>query len=272
MIRPIAILAGLVFVVALFVAFVMPRDAAQPNVFHEFHKEPKEVSFSFDGPFGKYDPAQLQRGFKVYQEVCAACHSMKLVAFRSLTGLGFTEPEVKAIAKNWSVKVPSINDKTGEPATRDATPADFIPPMFANETAARANNNNALPPDMSLLAKARESGPHYIYSIVTGYETPPANLPKDNHPGPGLYYNPYFANLNLSMPPPLVADGQVTFDDGTPATKDQMAKDVSAFLMWAAEPNLDRRHSSGIAVMIFLILGTVLAYMSKKEVWRNEKH
>jgi ubiquinol-cytochrome c reductase cytochrome c1 subunit len=272
MIRPLAILAGLVFVAALFIAFVMPREATQEDVAHHFHKHPKEVSFSFDGPFGKYEPAQLQRGFKVYQEVCAACHSMKLVAFRSLAGLGFTDPEVKAIAKNWSTKVPTINDKTGDPTTRDATPADFIPPNFANDVAARANNNNALPPDMSLLAKAREDGPHYIYSILTGYEKPPANLPKDNQPGPGLYYNPYFANLNFSMPPPLVADGQVTFDDGTPATKDQMAKDVSAFLMWAAEPNLDRRHASGIAVMIFLILGTVLAYMSYRNVWLGEKH
>jgi ubiquinol-cytochrome c reductase cytochrome c1 subunit len=272
MIRYFSIAAGFVFVAALFVAFVMPRDAAQPNIFHEFHKEPKEVSFSFDGPFGAYDREQLQRGFKVYQEVCAACHSMKLVAFRSLTGLGFTDPEVKAIAKNWSVKVPSINDKTGEPATRDATPADFIPPNFPNEIAARANNNNALPPDMSLLAKAREGGPHYIYSIVTGYQKPPAELPKDNLPGPGLYYNPYFANLNLSMPPPLVSDGQVTYDDGTKATVDQMGRDVSAFLMWAAEPKLENRHRTGIAVMIFLILASVLAYMSKQTVWRDEKH
>ena len=272
MIRPIAILAGLVFVVALLVAVAMPRDAAQPNVFAEFHKEPKEVQFSFDGPFGSYDREQLQRGFKVYQEVCSTCHSMKLVAFRSLTGLGFTDPEVKAIARQWKVKVPSINDKTGDPTTRDPTPADFIPPNFPNEIAARANNNNALPPDMSLLAKAREGGPHYIYSIVTGYQKPPANLPKDNLPPTGLYYNPYFANLNFSMPPPLVAEGQVTYDDGTKATVDQMAQDVSAFLMWAAEPKLENRHSTGIAVMIFLIIASVLAFMSYRNVWLGEKH
>jgi ubiquinol-cytochrome c reductase cytochrome c1 subunit len=272
MIRPIAILAGLVFVAALVIAFVMPREATQPDVAHEFHLKPKEVAFSFDGPFGKYEPAQLQRGFKVYQEVCAACHSMKLVAFRSLTGIGFNEPEVKAIAKNWSTKVATINDKTGEPATRDATPADFIPPNFANDTAARANNNNALPPDMSLLAKSRDDGPHYIYSILTGYQNPPANLPKDNQPTPGLYYNPYFPNLNISMPPPLLSEGQVTYDDGTKPTVDQMSKDVSAFLMWAAEPNLDRRHGTGIAVMIFLLIGTALAYMAYRNVWLGEKH
>lgn len=272
MIRPIAILAGLVFVVALLVAVLMPRDAAQPNVFAQFHKEPKEVHFSFDGPFGSYDREQLQRGFKVYQEVCSACHSMKLVAFRSLTGIGFSEAEVKAIAKNWKPEVPSINDKTGEETTRPATPADFIPPTYANETAARAGNNNALPPDMSLLAKAREGGSHYIYSIVTGYQDPPANLPKDNLPPPGLHYNPYFANLNIAMPPPLVSDGQVTYDDGTKATKDQMARDVAAFLMWAAEPKLENRHRTGVAVMIFLIIATSLAYMAYRNVWLGEKH
>jgi ubiquinol-cytochrome c reductase cytochrome c1 subunit len=271
-VRTLAFLAGCVFVIALLIAAAMPRDAAPPNVFAEFHKEPKEVHFSFDGPFGSYDRQQLQRGFRVYEEVCAACHSMKLVAFRSLTGLGFTDPEVKAIAKNWKVKVPSINDKTGEETTRDATPADFIPPAYPNETAARAGNNNALPPDMSLLAKAREHGPHYIYSLVTGYQNPPADLPKDNLPAPGLHYNPYFANLNIAMPPPLVSDGQVTFDDGKAATVDQMAQDVSAFLMWAAEPKLEDRHRTGIAVMIFLIVATVLAYFAYLNVWAGEKH
>ena len=268
-------IVGLGFVSALLVAFFMPREKVEPTAASAYHLPEKEVHFSFDGPFGKYDRQQLQRGFQVYQEVCAACHSMKLVAFRDLEEIGFSKPEVKALASQWKTEVPSINPDTGEPATRKAIPSDYFPAPYANETAARAANNNALPPDMSLLAKAREGGPHYIYSIITGYQNQPADLLKkfpDAKTPTGLHYNPYFANLNIAMPPPLVADGQVTYADGTKASVDQMAQDVSAFLMWAAEPKLENRHRWGMMVLIYLLIATGLAYGAYRNIWRDKKH
>jgi ubiquinol-cytochrome c reductase cytochrome c1 subunit len=275
LVKPIGFLAGLAFVSALLVAFLMPREKVEPTAASVYHLPEKEVHFSFDGPFGRYDRRQLQRGFQVYKEVCSACHSMKLVAFRDLEEIGFTKPEVKAIAKQWSVEVPAINPDTGEATTRKAIPSDMLPPPFANDTAARAGNNNALPPDMSLLAKAREGGPHYIYSIVTGYQEQPADLLKkfpDAKTPTGLHYNPYFANLNIAMPPPLTAEGQVSYSDGTKATVDQMSQDVSAFLMWAAEPKLENRHRTGTAVVIYLLIATALAYGSYRTIWRDKKH
>jgi ubiquinol-cytochrome c reductase cytochrome c1 subunit len=272
----IAPIVGLGFVLALAWGFLTtPREAAVESAAHEFHREPKPVSFSFDGPLGHYDRPQLQRGFQVYKEVCAACHSMKMVAFRDLEEIGFSKPEVKAIAKQWAVEVPSINPDTGEPATRKAIPSDYIPSPYANETAARAANNNALPLDMSLLAKAREGGAHYIHSIVVGYEPQPAELLKkfpDAKTPTGLHYNPYFANLNIAMPPPLVADGQVTYTDGTKPTVDQMGQDVSAFLMWAAEPKLENRHRWGLVVLGYLLLATAFAYGAYRNIWRGKKH
>ncbi len=238
---------------------------------HKFHKEAKEVSFASDGPFGHFDRQQLQRGFQVYKEVCAACHGMQYVAFRSLADLGYTEPEIKKIASDWATQVPSINDATGEPATRPALAADHIPSPYPNEIAARAANNNAAPPDLSLIAKAREGGSAYVYSLLTGYEKVPANLPADARPGQGLYYNPYFPTLNLAMPAPIVADGQVSYADGTKSTVDQMAKDVSAFLVWTAEPNLETRHQTGWATLIFLLFGTTLAYFAYKNIWADRK-
>jgi ubiquinol-cytochrome c reductase cytochrome c1 subunit len=276
LVKPIGFLAGLAFVSALLAAILFSsHEAPEATAASIYHLEPKEVHFSFDGPFGKYDREQLQRGFQVYQEVCSACHSMKLVAFRDLEEIGFTKPEVKAIAKQWKTEVPSINPDTGEPATRKAVPSDYFPAPYPNEVAARAANNNALPPDMSLLAKAREGGAHYIYSIVTGYQEQPAALLKrfpDAKTPVGLHYNPYFANLNIAMPPPLVADGQVTYADGKPATVDQMAQDVAAFLMWAAEPKLENRHRWGEVVVIYLLIATGLAYGAYRNIWRDKKH
>jgi len=275
MLRFLAGLVGIGFVSALLIAFLMPREKVEPSAASVYHLSEKEVKFSFDGPFGKYDNEQLQRGFQVYKEVCSACHSMKLVAFRDLEEIGFTKPEVKAIAKQWAVEVPSINPDTGEAATRKALPSDYFPSPYANETAARAGNNNALPPDMSLLAKAREGGPHYIYSLLTGYQVQPAELlnqfPDAKTPA-GLHYNPYFANLNIAMPPPLVADGQVTYAGDKKATVDQMAQDVSAFLMWAAEPKLENRHRWGFVVIIYLLIATALAYGAYRNIWRDKKH
>lgn len=264
-------------IVNLVDAFQNPQPA---SVEHEFHLEPKALHLASDGPFGNYkDTAQLQRGFQVYKEVCAGCHSLNRVAFRDLTGIGYNEGQVKTIASEWSTEVPSINPDTGEAATRKATPADKIPSPYANETAARAANNNALPPDLSLITKAREGGAPYVYSLLTGYTDAKTYrnekgeaLPAANQPGQGLHFNPYFANLNLAMPQPLTSDGQVTYAEGNPpATVDQMAKDVSAFLVWAAEPKLAVRHQYGVVVLIFLLIATALAYMSYQNIWASEK-
>jgi ubiquinol-cytochrome c reductase cytochrome c1 subunit len=239
-----------------------------------FHKEPKELRLASDGPFGKFDNRQLQRGFQVYSEVCSACHSMKLVSFRDLKEIGYNDAEVKKIASDWKVQTPSINPDTGEASTRKPLPSDTIPPPFPNEIAARAANNNALPPDLSLITKAREGGAAYVYSLLTGFQPQPAELlkkfPEAKTP-PNLHYNPYFANLNIAMPPPLTTNGQVQYEDGTKPTVDQMARDVAAFLVWTAEPNLARRHAAGVAVVIFLLFASILGYLAYQNIWHEAK-
>jgi ubiquinol-cytochrome c reductase cytochrome c1 subunit len=276
MVRLIGAIIGAGFILILLISLITGAtnyigNPPVKSVEHEFHLEAKDVAYQSEGPFGTFDRQQLQRGFQVYKEVCAACHALNLVAFRNLSDLGYSEPEVKAIAEQWQIEVPSLNPNTGEPDTRPAIPSDRFPNPYANEIAGRAANNNALPPDLSLITKAREGGAEYVYSILTGYRQPPAELPEANRPGQGLHYNPYFANLNIAMPPPLTADGQVTYADGTNATIDQMAKDVSAFLIWTAEPKLESRHRTGIAALIFLLVATVLAYMSYRNIWATAK-
>ena len=283
----IAMLVGLGFVGVLTISllvnlvgyFQAPPEATAE---HEFHRHPKELALKTDGLFGKFDRQQLQRGFQVYKEVCAGCHSLNLVSFRDLHQLGYNEAEVKAIANQWAIEVPSVNPDTGEASTRKAIPSDRFPSPYANETAARAANNNALPPDLSLITKARHGGAAYVYSLLTGYrkqegyrnhegkellkEFPSAKTPQ------GLYFNPYFANLNIAMPPPLTSDGQVTYAEGNPKpTVDQMAKDVSAFLVWTAEPKLENRHRAGIAVVIFLLFATILGYLAYQQIWAEAK-
>ncbi|NVP58127.1 cytochrome c1 [Mycoplana rhizolycopersici] len=245
---------------------------------------PREQDWSFAGPFGKYDKGQLQRGLKVYTEVCAACHSMNLVAFRTLTDLGYSEDQVKAFAANYEVQDGPNAD--GEMFMRKAVPSDYFPSPFPNEAAAAASNNGAAPPDFSLIAKARgitrgfpqfvidiftqyqEGGPDYIYSLLTGYQDPPAGV----EVAEGTHYNPYFANAAaLAMAMPLSAD-QVTYDDGAPQTVDQYAHDVSAFLMWAAEPHLETRKRMGFMVMVFLVIFTGLIYLTKKSVYASKEH
>jgi ubiquinol-cytochrome c reductase cytochrome c1 subunit len=240
-----------------------------------FHKEPKELHLASDGPFGSFksNQAQLQRGFQVYSEVCSACHSLKLASFRELKGLGYNDAEIKKIASDWKTQVPSINPDTGEASTRKALPSDNFPPPFANEVAARAANNNALPPDLSLMPKAREGGAAYIFSILTGYQNEPAELLKqfpDAKTPPNLHYNPYFANLNIAMPPPLKG-GEVTFADGSPNDLQHEAQDVAAFLVWASEPNLGSRHAAGLAVTVFLLVASILAYLAYRQIWHDAK-
>ncbi|RIX27302.1 cytochrome c1 [Sphingomonas edaphi] len=276
MVRIIAFFVGLGFAGVLLISLVVNlvayvQSPTEPTAEHEFHREPKELHLASDGPLGKFDRQQLQRGYQVYKEVCAACHSMNLVSFRDLAALGYNEAEVKAEAA--SREVPGINPDTGEVTTRKALPTDRFPSPYANETAARAANNNALPPDLSLMTKAREGGAAYVYSLLTGYQNQPAKLLKEFPAAKtpqGLHYNPYFANLNIAMAPPL-SDGQVTYADGTQATRDQMAKDVSAFLVWTAEPKLENRHRYGMAVLIFLIIATILGYFSYRNIWAEAK-
>jgi ubiquinol-cytochrome c reductase cytochrome c1 subunit len=270
MIRLTAIVVGLLFALALFWSFLLgainvSRDGLPHTVEHAFHKAPKEVSFSTDGAFGKFDRQQLQRGFQVYSEVCSACHSLSRVAFRDLKDLGYNDDEVKAIAAKY--QVPAYNPATGEVKNHAGLPTDHFPPVVYG--------GQGSPPDLSLITKARHDGGPYVYSLLTGFQPQPAELLKefpDAKTPEGLHYNPYFANLNIAMPPPLTSDGQVTYSDGTKATVDQMSKDVAAFLIWTAEPKLDKRKQTGWPVLGFLLFATVLGYLSYRNVWGETKH
>jgi len=242
---------------------------------------PPAVKWSFAGPFGKYDEGQLQRGFKIYKEVCSSCHALSLLSIGSLAdagGPGFSEAQVAALAAEYKVK--DLDDK-GETIERAGRPADHFPSPFANDAAAAAANGGVAPPDMSTLAKARgymrgfplfvldiftqyqEAGPDYIHAILTGYKDA---APHGFTVPAGGNYNEYFPGHVIAMPKPL-SDGQVTFDDGSPATLAQYSKDVTAFLMWAAEPKLVQRKRTGFQVMLFLIVLSGLMYFTKKKVW-----
>jgi ubiquinol-cytochrome c reductase cytochrome c1 subunit len=229
--------------------------------------EPPEQHWSFNGAFGTFDRAALQRGFQVYKEVCSACHHLQYVYFRDLTALGYTEDQVKGIAASWPQQVTDGPNDTGQMFQRPARPSDRIPGPFPNDEAARAANNGALPPDLSLIAKAREGGTDYVYAILNGFVQPPA----DFKVLPGMYYNEYFPGHQIKMPPPLNPD-QVTFGDKTPATVPQMAHDVASFLMWAAEPNLEQRHRIGFKVMLFLLVTTGVFYAAKRKIWSRIRH
>jgi ubiquinol-cytochrome c reductase cytochrome c1 subunit len=274
----------LVFATGLGLSAAIAQEHAGGETPHYPLHKPRNQEWSFAGPFGKYDKGQLQRGLKVYKEVCSACHSMNLVAFRTLGDLGYSEAQVKAFAAEYEVQ--DGPNASGDMYTRKAVPSDYFPSPFPNHEAAAAANNGAAPPDMSLLAKARgiergfptflfdiftqyqEGGPDYIYSLLTGYQEPPAGV----EVAQGTHYNPYFANASaLAMAPPL-SDGQVTYDDGAPQTLDQYAKDVSAFLMWAAEPHLEERKRTGFMVLVFLLIFSGLIYLTKKSVYANKPH
>ncbi|MFG1418603.1 cytochrome c1 [Xanthobacter sp. V0B-10] len=247
---------------------------------------PHRLSWSFAGPFGTYDTAQLQRGFKVFKEVCASCHSANFLHFRNLAqpgGPSFTEAQVKQIASEYQI-TDGPND-AGDMFQRPGRPSDAWPAPFPNDQAARASNGGALPPDMSVLAKARsyhvgfpgfitdafiqyqEHGVDYIHAVLTGYAEPPEGVTVQS----GLHYNKYFPGNQIAMPKPL-SDGQVEYTDGAPQTVDQYATDVAAFLMWVAEPHLDTRKRIGFQVIIFLIVLSGLLYFTKKKVWKNVAH
>ena len=273
---------GLKYLIGLGFAFVLllalftgissyVKNPPEPLPQDEFHKEPKPLHLASDGPFGRFDNRQVQRGLQVYSEVCKACHSLNLVAFYDLKQIGYDDAEVKAFASQW--QVPDVNPDTGEASTRKGLPSDHFPSPFANDVAARAANNNALPPDLSDIVKAREGGAAYVYSILTGYQNQPAALlqkfPAAKTP-PNLHYNPYFASLNIAMPQ-MLHGGEVTYADGTPNTADQEAKDVAAFLVWTSQPDLNRRHAAGIAVAIFLAFAAVLGFLAYHQLWDEAK-
>jgi ubiquinol-cytochrome c reductase cytochrome c1 subunit len=270
MIRLGALGVGLIFVIAVLWGAVQPRDAVVEDPAKKLLKHPHSIAWAHNGPgnlgvLGTFDRAQLQRGFQVYKEICSACHSINRVAFRDLAALGFSSAEIKAIAVSY--QVPSIDGKTGEPATRMGTPADKFPLVYPNEVAARAAQNGALPPDLSLITKARPDGTNYLKALLTGYEDAPASWTVPD----GLYYNPYFHSINIAMPPPLAADDQVTYADGTKATREQYAKDVAVFLTWTAEPKLEARKETGVAAILFLLVMTGLGYLSYRKVWADVK-
>ena len=218
--------------------------------------------WSFYGIFGTYERSAVQRGFQVYSENCSSCHGLKLVAYRNLAAIGFSEGEVKAIAAQFEVT--DGPDDEGDMFERPARPSDRFVSPFANDNAARAANGGALPPDLSLIVKARARGPDYVFALLNGY----AEAPADHPVADGMSYNPVFPGGEIAMPPPLFEDA-VEYADGTPATVEQMAEDVVSFLYWAGEPTLEERKRVGIKVMLFLIILSALFIAVKQKVWRN---
>ncbi len=229
----------------------------------------KKLDWSFEGIFGTYDRGSLQRGYRVYKEVCASCHSMNLLSYRNLSQPGgpeFTLEQVKALAAEFDVQ-DGPNDE-GEMFERAGLPSDRFVSPFPNEEAARASNGGALPPDLSLIVKARKDGPNYLYSLLTGYEeNPPAGVEL----GEGMNYNPYFTGHQIAMAPPL-SEEAVEYTDGTKPSVENLSKDVVMFLAWAAEPKLEERKSLGFKVLIYLIILAGLMYAANKKLWSRIKH
>lgn len=266
--------------------------AAAPALAAGGARHPRSGDFSFEGPFGTFDQGQLQRGYKVYREICSACHGMDLLYFRTLGERGgpFYDPDAANPAENRYVRalaaeieVPDIDTETGEAILRPATAADRFPNPYPNRTTAAAANGGAAPPDLSVMAKARHDGANYMYSLLAGYQDPPAGLAV----GPGQYYNPYMpgdmtpfwtgdpenvpAGGFIAMPNPL-NPGQVIYDDGTEATVDRMAKDVSAFIAWASDPKATERKQTGVGVLAFLAIFAGLTYASYRRIWKGVAH
>ena len=251
------------FFKTIFILFMLFAFNSQKVEAGENNKELLKVDWSFKGLFGKFDRASLQRGYQVYTEVCASCHSMNLLSYRNLGEPGgpeFSVEQVKAIAANFEVEDGPNSD--GDMFTRPGRPSDKFVSPYPNVQAATAANGGAYPPDMSVLVKARKGGSDYIYSVLMGYEDPPAGFELED----GVYYNKYMDGKKIKMSNPL-SDGIVTYADGTKATEAQMAKDVTTFLTWTAEPHLETRHKMGVKVIIFLTIFTLLVYLSMRRIW-----
>ena len=236
-----------------------------PNLFAEEAMSLKKQNWSFEGIFGRYDNSTLQRGLQIYQEVCSACHGMKRLRFRELKDLGFTNDQIKQYAKTFEIL--DGPNELGEMFLRPGEPSDTFVSPYKNKEEAKASFGGSYPPDLSLLTKAIKNGPDYIYSLLTGYEDPPKEFKLTD----GLYYNPYYDGKVIAMPPPLY-DNAIEYIDGTNASLDQLSYDIVHFLNWAAEPKLQQRKSLGLKVLLFLIVLTLLLYVTMKEIWsRIEK-
>ena len=222
----------------------------------------KTRDWSFSGPFGTFDKAAMQRGFQAYKEVCAGCHSMKLIAFRNFADLGYNEAEIKALAAQYEVQDGPNDD--GEMFMRPAIPADLMPAPYANDNAARAGNNGALPPDLSLIAKARPNGPNYLYSLLSSYD----DAPNGSEVPDGMYYNAAYPGHLIAMPQPLYGD-DVEFSDGAPTSIEAVSADLTQFLMWAAEPKMEVRKRIGVAAVFFLSIFVIFSYLAKRRIWAN---
>lgn len=221
-----------------------------------------KTTWSFSGPFGTFDRASAQRGFQIYNEVCSSCHSMKLMSYRNLAGIGLSPGQIRAVAA--SKTVPGDLNDQGEPTTRPGLPSDHFASPYPNDKAARAANNGALPPDHSLIVSAREGGPDYINALMLGYVEPPAGLKVPD----GLYYNKWFLGHQIHMPAPLQADS-VTYADGTKATLEQEAHDIATFLTYASNPHMEERKHLGVRMVGFFALMCGLTYAVKKQVWSD---
>ena len=261
-------LAGALLVALALSGSSLGEEASRTQANNNHAPEIARQSWSFTPPFGTFDNAQLQRGFQVYKEVCASCHSMRLLSYRNLGEPGGPEFSPKAVEVLASqVQVSDGPNEKGEMFQRPAQPSDRFRSPFANDQLARLANNGALPPDLSVMAKARPGGPDYIYALLTGYHPAPQGFELAQ----GMYYNEAFPGHQIAMPPPL-SDGVIAYTDGTKPTVDNYARDVSAYLMWAAEPKLEERHKTGARVMIFLIVFAVIMYLGKRTVWARLKH
>jgi ubiquinol-cytochrome c reductase cytochrome c1 subunit len=283
-----AALAALATTIAAPPVLAQEHEAAAGHALMEPHE-----GWEHEGYFGTFDRNALQRGLKVYREVCASCHGLKLLSFRNLGQPGGPfydaaypnpndNPVVKAFAQEYQLA--SVDPDTGDATTRAGIPADRFPNPYANDAAARAQNGGALPPDLSVITKARHGGAGYVYSLMQGFLTPPPGLTVT----PGQYYNAYFAGDTsaqwagdprekppggfLAMAPPLKNDGLVSFDDDTPSTKEQMSRDVATFLAWAGDPKMENRKRMGVAVIAYLLILAALAYASYRYIWRNVEH
>jgi len=249
----------------LFLLFIFNSATASTAVSPTSALPAKQQKWEFDGIFGRFDRTSAQRGYQVYKEVCSACHGLKLVSYRNLATIGFTDTEIKQIASEYLVSDGPNDD--GEMFERSGLPSDKITGPYANEQAARSANGGAYPPDLSLIIKARHDGANYVYSLLTGYQQATDGFELAS----GKSYHPYFEGRQISMPAPLVEDGQIEYKDGTYATKEQMAIDVVNFLQFAAEPETEHRKKMGIRSMLFLFILFVLLLIAKKAVWRNVK-
>lgn len=243
----------LISAAALLLAFGTAAEAAEGA-------KPPAQHWSFSGIFGTFDRAAQQRGFQVYKEVCAACHAVNMLSYRNLHAIGYQEDDVKAIAAQ--AKVMDGPNDAGEMFERAGRPSDKFVRPFPNEKAARAANNGAYPVDLSMVVKARPNGADYVFGLLTGYGTPPADVKVAE----GMNYNAYFPGHQIAMPPPINPDG-VTYQDGTKATVEQQARDVVTFLAWSAEPELEARKQMGLKVLLFLIVMTGILYAAKRKVW-----